>query len=111
MGRRGRRKPERGPRERLGREAPGAVLSGPPITITCDCGTKRELRYGETWTCQQCGRIWDTNDIPRDDYELIRRVQLRFRALPIALGLTSSPRSRSSSCSPATSSASSSCCR
>jgi hypothetical protein len=86
MGRRGRRRPDRGPRERLGREAPGSVLGGPPITIACECGEKRDLRYRETWTCERCGRRWDTNDIPREQYELIRRTQLRFRLLPIALG-------------------------
>lgn len=87
MGRRGRRRPDRGPRERLGREAPGSVLGGPPITIACECGEKRDLRYGETWTCERCGRTWDTNDIPREQYELIRRTQLRYRALPVALGV------------------------
>ena len=87
MGRRGRRRPDRAPRERLGREAPGSVLGGPPITISCECGEKRDLRYGETWTCERCGRTWDTNDIPREQYELIRRTQLRYRLLPIALGV------------------------
>jgi hypothetical protein len=87
VGRRGRRRPERAPRERLGREAPGSVLGGPPITVTCECGERRDLRYGDTWTCARCGRTWDTNDIPREQYDLIRRTQLRFRLLPIALGL------------------------
>ncbi len=87
MGRRARRRGEREPRERFGREAPGSVLGGPPITIACECGEKRDLRYGETWTCERCGRTWDTNDIPREQYQLIRSTQLRFRLLPIALGL------------------------
>ena len=38
---------KRAQRERLGHEQPGAVLGGPPITITCECGEKRELKYGE----------------------------------------------------------------
>jgi hypothetical protein len=46
MGRRGRRPPERASRERLGRETPGAVLGGPPITVDCECGERRDLRYG-----------------------------------------------------------------
>ena len=87
MGRRGRRRPEAAARERLGREAPGAVLGGPPIAVDCECGERRDLRYGEAWTCERCGRRWDTSDIPRDQYEVIRRTQLRFRLLPIALGL------------------------
>jgi hypothetical protein len=73
-------------RERLGHEAPGAVLRGPPITITCECGEKRDLRYGETWDCERCGKRWNTRQIPPEQYELIRRTQLRFRLVPIALG-------------------------
>ena len=74
------------PRERLGHEAPGTVLRGPPIALTCECGVKHDVRYGDTWTCEQCGRTWDTGQIPREQYEAIRRTQLRFRALPVALG-------------------------
>jgi hypothetical protein len=74
-------------RERLGREAPGAVFGGPPISITCECGDKHDAAYGEAWTCERCGRRWDTNQIPREDYEVIRRTQLRFRVLPVVVGL------------------------
>jgi hypothetical protein len=86
---RGRRqRPEaRAPRERLGREAPGSVLGGPPIAVTCECGVKHDARYGEVWTCERCGRRWDTNQIPREQYEAVRRTQLRFRVLPVAVGL------------------------
>jgi hypothetical protein len=88
MGRRSRRRPELPPlRERLGREAPGAVLGGPPIAVTCECGVKHDVRYGDAWTCEQCGRRWDTNQIPREEYDIVRRTQLRYRALPVALGL------------------------
>ena len=74
-------------RERLGHEAPGSVLRGPPITITCECGEKRDLRYGETWDCERCGKRWDTRQIPAEQYEAIRRLQWRFRVVPIVLGL------------------------
>jgi hypothetical protein len=88
MGRRSRQRPERRePRERLGWEAPGAVLGGPPIAVTCECGVKRDMRYGDVWTCEQCGRRWDTRQIPREQYEQVRRTQLRFRVLPVAVGL------------------------
>jgi hypothetical protein len=89
MGRRSRQRldGERPRRERLGREAPGAVLRGPPIAITCECGVKHDVKYGEAWTCEQCGRRWDTNQIPREQYEVVRRTQLRFRVLPVVLGL------------------------
>jgi hypothetical protein len=73
--------------ERLGHEAPGTVLRGPPITITCECGEKRNLRYGEAWDCERCGKRWDTQQIPAEQYETIRRLQWRFRLVPIVLGV------------------------
>jgi uncharacterized protein YjeT (DUF2065 family) len=77
----------RPPRERLGRERPGAVLRGPPITVTCECGASAKLPHGERWTCEGCGRVYDTGRIPREEYEVVRRTQLRYRALPVAIGL------------------------
>ena len=74
-------------RERLGHEQPGAVLRGPPISVTCECGEKRDLAYGEDWTCESCGRHWDTNQIPQEQYAAIRKTQLRFRVLPVVYGL------------------------
>jgi hypothetical protein len=62
------------------------VLKGPPITLICECGEKRDLPYGERWQCERCGRTWDTNRIPREQYEQIKRLSLRFRALPIGYG-------------------------
>jgi hypothetical protein len=46
-----------------------------------------QSEHGEVWTCGRCGRRWDTNQIPREQYDAIRRTQLRFRVLPVALGL------------------------
>jgi hypothetical protein len=94
MGRRARSRPHevaatgRRARLRFGDETPGAVTKGPPITVTCECGERRELFYGERWSCPNCGRAYDSAQIPADEYAQIRRVQLRFRAVPIALGLT-----------------------
>jgi hypothetical protein len=85
MGRRERKRGERKARIRE-REAPGAVLKGPPITITCECGERRDLSYGERWRCEVCGRTWDTGRIPHEQYDAIRKLSLRYRALPIAFG-------------------------
>ena len=71
----------------MGDEKPGSVVKGPPITVTCDCGERTQLFYGERWTCPQCGKTYDTGRVPREQYTAIRRVQRRFRAVPIALGL------------------------
>lgn len=85
--RRAREGTDRPPRERVGHEAPGVALHGPPLTLTCACGSRQKLRYGDVWTCESCGRTWDTSRIPRGEYAQIRRTQLRFRALPVLLGL------------------------
>src|SRR5947199_7124026 len=66
---------------------PRLVRNGPLITVTCECGQSRELRYGEVWRCQECGRRFDTNKIPLEEYAAIRRTQLRYRLFPLAAGL------------------------
>ena len=95
MGRRGRNRPPgvdaapgRVPRLRMGSETPGTITKGPPITVTCECGARHELFYGERWTCPDCGRAYDSRQIPADEYDAIRRLQMRYRAVPIALGIT-----------------------
>ena len=85
MSRKGRRRGRSKPRIRE-REKPGAVTKGPPITLTCECGEKRELAYGERWDCAKCGRSWDTSRIPREQYEEIKKLSLRYRALPVGFG-------------------------
>jgi hypothetical protein len=55
--------------------------------VTCECGRSEKLAHGERWTCEGCGREYDTGRIPREEYDVVRRTQLRYRALPIAIGL------------------------
>jgi hypothetical protein len=62
------------------------VRKGPPITITCECGEKRDLQYGEQWRCEGCHHSYDTRKIPIDEYAAIRRTQLRYRIIPLAAG-------------------------
>jgi hypothetical protein len=77
-------------RERLaGHERPRTALKGPPITVHCECGERRGLAYGDVWECT-CGRRWNTAQIDAEEYGRLRRVQLRFRALPVAIGLGTS---------------------
>ncbi len=64
-------------------ELPRSVRKGPPITVTCECGQRRELQYGERWRCDGCGRRYDTNKIPVEEYAAIRRTQLRYRLFPL----------------------------
>jgi Flp pilus assembly protein TadB len=65
-------------------------VKGPPITVACDCGEMKHVDYGQTWQCERCGRRWNTNQIPADEYWGILRDMRRFRleVIGIALGLT-----------------------
>ena len=66
---------------------PRSVRRGPPITLTCDCGERRHLHYGERWTCEECGRRWDTNQIPVEQYAALRATQLRYRRVPMVISV------------------------
>jgi hypothetical protein len=68
-------------------ELPRSVRKGPPITVTCECGQRRDLKYGEQWRCDGCGRSYDTRKIPIEEYAAIRRTQLRYRLIPLTAGL------------------------
>jgi hypothetical protein len=56
-------------------------MRAPPITLTCDCGTAASLAYGERWTCPECGKTWDTNQIPRAEYDALLADIRRYRWL------------------------------
>jgi hypothetical protein len=45
--------------------------------------------YGAVCECT-CGRRWDTAQIDADEYTRLRNLQLRFRVVPVGLGLTTS---------------------
>jgi len=53
----------------------------PLITLTCDCGTTVEIGYGEVWTCDSCGKTWDTNRIPASEYGALVAAVRRYRLL------------------------------
>lgn len=67
----------------------------PPITIRCDCGATAGVPYGERWHCEQCGKTWNTAQIPRADYDSllagVRRYRLFVLGPPIALALVLIP--------------------
>lgn len=66
-------------------DLPRSIRRGPPITIKCECGERRELHYGERWTCEKCGRSWSTLHIPVAEYDQLRRTELRYRCIPVAV--------------------------
>jgi hypothetical protein len=53
----------------------------PLVTVTCECGEVRGLPYGARWTCETCGRRWNTEQIPLEEYQAlvqaVRRYQLQ----------------------------------
>jgi hypothetical protein len=65
-------------------ELPRSIRRGPPITIGCECGERRDLRYGESWTCERCGKTWNTRRIPLEEYARLCRTQSRFRWIPLS---------------------------
>jgi hypothetical protein len=68
-------------------DLPRSIRRGPKITIACECGEKRYLQYGERWTCEKCGRTWNTRRIPLEEYAELRRTQLRYRRVPLAVSV------------------------
>jgi len=53
-------------------------VAKPPITIKCECGERRDVAYGERWACETCGRSWNTQQIPAEEYEnLLRGIRRR----------------------------------
>ena len=62
-------------------------MKGPPITVKCDCGEVEYVPYPERWQCGQCGRSWNTAQIPADEYFGILREMRRFRLTAIAAAL------------------------
>ena len=67
-------------------------MRGPPITVRCECGRVERVPYGDSWTCEGCGRRWDTNQVPAAEYWGIMREMRRYRLVAIgaalALGVT-----------------------
>lgn len=62
-------------------------MKQPPITITCDCGETRSIPYGERWQCERCGRRWNTQQIPAEEYEGLLRSIRRFRLEVLVVAL------------------------
>ena len=53
----------------------------PLITLTCDCGASTEIGYGAVWTCDSCGKTWDTGQIPQGEYDALLRGLKQYRLL------------------------------
>jgi hypothetical protein len=62
-------------------------VKGPPITVSCHCGQARHVPYGETWSCETCGRRWNTGQIPEEQYWGIMREMRNYRLVVIAVAI------------------------
>lgn len=55
-------------------------MAAPRITLHCDCGkSEAYVAYGERWTCESCGRTYDTKGIPAEDFAAIEALRRRYR--------------------------------
>jgi hypothetical protein len=70
-------------------DLPRSVRRGPRITLTCKCGEKNYVQYGEIWTCDTCGKRWNTRKIPLEEYAALRSTQLKLRRIPIVISALS----------------------
>ena len=61
-------------------------MAKPPITIKCECGEKKDVAYGERWTCERCGRSWNTRQIPPEEYASLLRRMRRHKLEALAAG-------------------------
>lgn len=60
-------------------------MAAPRITLRCDCGeSEAYVAYGERWTCEACGRTYDTKGIPAEDFEAIETLRRRYRIVGYA---------------------------
>jgi hypothetical protein len=62
-------------------------VKGPPITVSCHCGQAKHVPYGETWQCEDCGRRWNTAQIPSDVYWGIMREMRKYRLVVVGIAL------------------------
>jgi hypothetical protein len=63
-------------------------MEAPPIQVTCECGEARSLRYGERWECETCGRRWNTEQIPPEEYRALANAVRRYQRQSILFAAT-----------------------
>jgi Flp pilus assembly protein TadB len=60
-------------------------MKAPPISLKCDCGAQAKVAYGERWQCPECGRSYDTRDIPEHEYRQLQGLSRRYRMIGLGL--------------------------
>ncbi len=66
-----------------------SLVKGAQITVQCDCGRLNYVAYGEKWQCEDCKRVWNTSQIPPEEYwGLMRSMRAeRLKVIGMALGI------------------------
>ena len=59
-------------------------MEAPAIQVSCECGEARSLQYGEQWQCEGCGRRWNTEQIPAEEYQALSAAVRRYQRQSIA---------------------------
>jgi hypothetical protein len=62
-------------------------MKGAPITVKCDCGEIQYVAYGDVWECSTCGRRWNTEQIPAEEYWGVMREAKRQRLLMMGVAV------------------------
>jgi hypothetical protein len=61
-------------------------MEPPAIQVTCECGTARSVPYGEVWQCETCGRRWNTEQIPPEEFRALSDAVRRYRLQSLVFG-------------------------
>lgn len=59
-------------------------MDAPAIQVTCECGEARSVPYGEQWQCETCGRRWNTEQIPAEEYRALSDAVRRYQRQSVA---------------------------
>jgi len=62
-------------------------MRGALITVRCDCGEIGHVPHGGRWRCDKCRRVWNTGQIPAEEYWEIMRDMRRMRLSVIGTAL------------------------
>lgn len=55
--------------------------------MKCDCGQVQYVAYRDVWECPDCGRRWNTGQIPEEEYWGLYRDMRRYRIQAIAVAV------------------------
>jgi hypothetical protein len=62
-------------------------VDAPAIQVTCECGEARAVPYGEQWQCGTCGRRWNTEQIPAEEYRALSDAVRRYQRQSVAFAV------------------------